>query len=100
MLIWLTFVLFAFFVICGFGIVNPSSVSKLTGGFLNHALSVYLHTTLAMPVVVLLVIHAMVGLRFNLIRWGVREGKLLNAFAVGLGSFFVALFIILQYVML
>ncbi len=49
-LIWFTFVLFAFFVICGFGIINSSSVSTLTGNVLDHARSVYFHTTLAAPV--------------------------------------------------
>jgi len=99
-LIWLTFVLFVFYVICGFGIINSSSVSSLTGGILNRDRSAYFHTTLTAPVLTLLLVHMMIGLRFNLIHWGVREGKLLNAFVIGLGVFFIALFIILQYVRL
>ncbi|MCJ7767455.1 hypothetical protein MUP79_03585 [Candidatus Bathyarchaeota archaeon] len=99
-LIWLTFVLFVFYVICGFGIINSSSVSSLTGGILNRDRSAYFHTTLTAPVLILLLVHMMIGLRFNLIHWGVREGKLLNAFVIGLGVFFIALFIILQYVRL
>jgi hypothetical protein len=99
-LIWPTFVLFVFYVICGFGIINSSSVSTLTGGFLNRDRSAYFHTTLTAPVLILLLIHMMIGLRFNLIHWGVREGKLLNAFVIGLGAFFIALFIILQHVRL
>lgn len=99
-LIWLTFVLFVFFVICGFGSTNWSLVSALTGGILNHALSLYLHRMLAVPVLALLVIHGMIGLRFNLISWGVKEGKFLNVFVISLGSFFIALFIILEFVMI
>jgi len=99
-LIWLTFVLFVFYVICGFGIINSSSVSSLTGGILNRDRSAYFHTTLTAPVLILLLVHMMIGLRFSLIHWGVREGKLLNAFVIGLGVFFIALFIILQYVRL
>jgi len=99
-LIWLTFVLFVFYVICGFGIINSSSVSSLTGGILNRDRSAYFHTTLTAPVLILLLVHMMIGLRFNLIHWGVREGKLLDAFVIGLGVFFIALFIILQYVRL
>lgn len=97
-LIWLTFVLLVFYVVCGFGIINSSSVSTLTGGVLNRDRSAYFHTTLTAPVLILLLIHMMIGLRFNLIRWGVRKGRLLDAFVVGFGVFFMALFIILQYV--
>ncbi len=97
-LVWLTYVLLVFFVICGFGIVNPTLISSLTGGILNHSLSSYLHTTLALPVVVLLVIHGMIGLRSNLIRWGIKEGIFLNGFVVSLGGFFVLLFVLLQFV--
>jgi hypothetical protein len=100
MLIWPTFVLFVFYVICGFGIINLSSVSALTGNVLDRDRSAYFHTTLTAPVLILLLIHMMIGLRFNLIHWGVREGKLLNASVIGLGAFFIALFIILQYVRL
>lgn len=99
-LIWSTFVLFVFYVVCGFGIINSSSVSTLTGGVLNRDRSVYFHTNLTAPVLILLLIHMMIGLRFNMVRWGVREGRLLDAFVVGLGAFFMALFIILQYVSL
>jgi hypothetical protein len=99
-LIWPTFALFVFYVICGFGIINSSSVSTLTGGFLDRDRSAYFHTSLTAPVLILLLIHMMIGLRSNLVHWGAREGKLLSAFVIGLGAFFMALFIILQYVRL
>jgi len=99
-LIWLTFVLIVFYVICGFGIVNSSSVGILTAGILNRERSVYFHTTLTTPVLILLLVHMMIGLRFNLIRWGIKDGKLLNAFVIGFGAFFMVLFVVLQYVKL
>ena len=99
-LIWLTFVLFVFYVICGFGIINSSFVSRLTGNVLDRDRSAYFHTALTVPVLVLMLIHMMIGLRFNLIHWRVREGKLLNTFVIGIGAFFIALFIILGYVRL
>jgi hypothetical protein len=96
-LIWFTFALFVFFVVCGYGMVNSAMIIQLTGGILNRERSVYLHTTLALPVMVLLIIHTVIGLRSNLIRWGVKDGRLLDLFVFSLGAFFVALFVILQY---
>lgn len=97
-LIWFTFFLFVFYVICGFGIINSSSVGTLTGNVLDRDRSAYFHTTLTAPILILLLVHMMIGLRSNLVHWGIREGKLLNAFVIGLGTFFIALFIMLQYV--
>lgn len=96
-LVWLTCILLVFFIVCGFGITNPLLINAMTGGVLTRSLSLHLHTTLAAPVMTLLVIHAMIGLRFNMIRWGVKEGKLLNVFTIGLSAFLIALFIIMEF---
>ena len=99
-LIWATLVVFAFFVVCGFGTTNPELLGQLTGGILNRAVSIHLHTVLAAPVLVLLLIHTLIGLKLALIRWGVEDGILLNAFIIGLGVFVTAIILVLQYVRL
>ena len=96
-LIWATLVLLGFFVTCGYGITNPELVGGLTGGVLNRSISIYFHTILAPPVLILLMVHVLIALRFTLIRWGVREGKLLNSFIIGLGVFGTTMILLMQY---
>ncbi|MEM4704070.1 MAG: hypothetical protein QXJ02_03280 [Candidatus Bathyarchaeia archaeon] len=95
-LIWVTLALFAFFTLCGYGITNPILVSRLTGGLLNRTLSLYYHTLLAFPVLLLMLIHVLIGLKFALMRWGVKDGKLLNSFIVALGIFTIAIIILFE----
>jgi cytochrome b subunit of formate dehydrogenase len=98
LLVWPTLVLFILLAISGYGITNPNTVAGLTGGLFTHANSVYLHTALVLPALTLLVIHILIGIRSTLTRWGVKEGLVLNAFLVFLGSFAVTLIAIMQYV--
>lgn len=97
LLVWPTLVLFIFLGISGYGILNPGLVSELTGGLLTHAFSLSLHTTLVLPTLTLLVVHILIAIRSTLTRWGIREGKLLDAFLFLLGAFVVALMVVMQY---
>jgi hypothetical protein len=80
LLVWLTLILFVAFILFGYGILNPRVVGELTGGLLT-----------------LLLIHILIGGRTALIRWGVKQGKLLDAFLILLGVFAVTLFAVMQY---
>ena len=89
-------VLSVVFVVAGYGTVNPQLIGELTGGLLNRARSLYLHTVLAFPVMILLAIHILVQLRFALINWGVKDGVLLSFFVIALGIFMTALFLLMD----
>jgi len=84
------------FVIAGYGSTNPELVNELTGGLLNRVRSLYLHTVLAFPVMILLSFHILVQLRFALMNWGVKDGVLLNAFMVALAIFVVVLIMVMD----
>jgi len=84
------------FVIAGYGTVNPQLIGELTGGLLNRSISLYLHTILAFPVLILLAVHILVQLRFTLIGWGVKDGALLTAFMVALGILITALILLMD----
>ena len=91
-------VLFIVLAISGYGIVNPLVVSELTGGlFADRYLSLRVHTAVVLPALILLMIHILIAIRAALIRWGVKENNLLNAFLILLGAFTVALLVIMQY---
>ena len=97
---WPTLVLFIFMTISGYGILNPGLISELTGGLFTHAFSLYLHTTLVLPTLTLLTIHILIAIRAALIRWGIREGKLLDAFLLLLGAFVLTLIVLMQYLVI
>jgi len=101
LLIWPTLILFILLAISGFGITNPRMTSELTGGVLTpeRVLSVsrYMHLNLAAPVLILLMIHVLIGLKNALARWGTEEGRLLNAVIIALGLFAAALIIVARY---
>jgi thiosulfate reductase cytochrome b subunit len=93
-----TLVLGIVLVISGYGITNPLVVSELTGGlFANRYLSLRIHMAVILPALILLMVHILIAFRSALIRWGVRQGNLLNAFLILLGAFAVAFFVLMQY---
>jgi cytochrome b subunit of formate dehydrogenase len=99
LLVWPTLIFFIILAISGYGIVNPGLVGELTGGlFGNSIFSLRIHMALVLPTLMLLMTHVLIAIRSTLIRWGVREGKLLNAFLILLGAFTVALIVLMQFV--
>ncbi len=97
LLVWPTVVLLIIFVISGFGITNSRMTSELTGGVFTFSRSLYWHLNLAVPVLILLVIHVLIGLKTALTRWGVEEARLLNVVLIALGLFVTALLILARY---
>lgn len=97
LLVWPTLVLFIVLAISGYGITNPGLVAELTGGVFTRSLSLYLHTTLVLPSMTLLMIHILIAIKSALTRWGMKERNLLNAFLILLGAFTVALLVLMQY---
>jgi hypothetical protein len=83
--------------VSGFGITNPAMTSELTGGVFTPSVSLYLHLNLAAPVLILLMIHVLIGLKNALTRWGIEEGRLLNTVIIALGLFVTALIIVARY---
>lgn len=98
LLVWPTLVLFIILVISGYGITNPVTVSELTGGlFADRLLSFQIHSALVLPAMTLLLIHILIAIRSTLIRWGVKNGRLLSAFLILLGALTVTLLVLMQY---
>lgn len=97
LLVWLTLVLLIFLVLSGFGMTNPEVTTRLTGGIFTTTFSMYLHANLVVPVLILLLIHVLIGMKTALIRWGIEEGWLLKIFLITIGLFATALIILLRY---
>ena len=97
LLVWPTLILLMLLAFSGYGTLNSGLVRKLTGGLLNRPRSFNLHTDLVLPTLTLLMIHVLIALRKTLIRWGISEGRFLDAFLILLGVFTVTVMIVLQY---
>jgi len=93
-----TLIVLIIVVISGYGAANPAVVNELTGGlFPDRLFSLRVHMAVVLPALILLTIHLLIALRSALVRWGVRESNLLNAFLVLLGAFMIGYFALLQY---
>ncbi|UCE44287.1 MAG: hypothetical protein JSV57_02025 [Candidatus Bathyarchaeota archaeon] len=79
------------FVATGYGLTKPNLIHSLTGGLINHQTAFYLHTLLDVPLLILLLVHVMIEVKFSLLRWGFRNPKLLNSLVFMLGSIFLVL---------
>jgi hypothetical protein len=90
-------VLLIIVVISGFGITNPKTTSELTGGVFTQYNSLYWHLNLTVPVLILLMIHVLIGLKTALTRRGVKKARLLNVVLVALGLFVTALIILARF---
>jgi cytochrome b subunit of formate dehydrogenase len=97
LLVWFTLVLFILLVLSGYGMTNPEVTTRLTGGIFATAFSMYLHVNLVAPVLILLLIHVLIGMKTALTRWGIEEGWLLDTFLIVLGLFAAALIILMRY---
>jgi cytochrome b subunit of formate dehydrogenase len=100
LLVWLTLILFVIFAVSGYGIINPELTSQLTGGIFLRSVSLYLHLNLAFPILTLITLHVLIGVRSALTRWGVKEGRLLDSFLIILGIFSISLLALMQYFIL
>ena len=100
LLVWPTLVLFILLAVSGYGTLNPRLVGGLTGDLFSHLFSMRLHTTLVLPTLALLMIHVLIVTRATLTRWGIREGKLLDAFLVLLGAFVLTVIALMQYLVI
>jgi len=83
-------------VVTGYGLTKPNLVYSLTGGIINYRSAAYLHSLLDVPLLVLLLIHVIIEIRFSLMRWGFKNQKLLNLLMLMLGSICLILIIYVE----
>ena len=92
-LVWILLLLMILLVITGYALTKPNLINYLTGGVIDYRNAVYLHTLLDLPLLIFLLVHVIIEIKFSLIRWGFKSRKLLNLLMLLLGS--VTLIIIL-----
>ncbi len=84
--VWVLLFFMILLIVTGYGLTKPNLIYSLTGGTINYQTAVYLHTMLDTPLLVLLLIHVVIEIKFSLMRWGFKNQKLLNLLTFMLGS--------------
>jgi hypothetical protein len=77
-IVWILLLLVLMLIISGYGLTKPSLIRSFTGGMIDYQTALFIHTSLDAPFLILLLIHVVIEIRFSLMRWGVKNQKLLN----------------------
>ena len=85
-IVWILLFFMILLLITGYGLTKPKLIESLTGGLVDYWTALRLHTLLDVPLMILLLIHVMVEVRFSLMRWGFKNQKLLNLLVFMLGA--------------
>jgi cytochrome b subunit of formate dehydrogenase len=77
-IVWILLLFILMLIISGYGLTKPSLIRSLTGGWIDYHTALLIHTSLDTPLLVLLLTHVLIEMKFTLMRWGVKNQKLLN----------------------
>lgn len=75
---WALLVFIILYFISGFGITKSGLIYRWTGGLMNRALAFQIHDYLTIPTALAAICHVLVAVRFAMIRWRVKNMKVLN----------------------
>ena len=84
-IVWFLLFFMILLIVTGYALTKPNLIHSLTGGIIDYRTAFDLHTLLDVPLLILLLIHVIIELKFSLIRWGFKNKKLLNSLMLTLG---------------
>ena len=84
--VWFLLLFMILLVITGYALAKPGLISYLTGGLINYQNAAYLHTLLDVPLLIFLLVHVVIEVKFSLTRWGFKSRGLLNLLMLLLGA--------------
>lgn len=90
-IVWVLLFFMIMLVITGYGLTKPNLIYSLTGGLIDYWVAFNLHTLLDVPLLILLLIHVIIEIKFSFMRWGFKNQKLLNFLMLMLGTIFLIL---------
>jgi cytochrome b subunit of formate dehydrogenase len=88
---WALVVMVILYFISGFGIINPRMIESFTFGLLGRGAAFRLHEWLTLPMAFAFLCHALIAMRFAMIRWKVKNMKLVDYSLITLGVVLFAL---------
>ncbi len=95
-IVWVLLFFMILLIVTGYGLTKPNLIYSLTGGIINFQTASYLHRLLDLPLMILLLIHVIIEIKFSLMRWGFKNQKLLNLLMLMLVSICLILIIYVE----
>jgi hypothetical protein len=92
-IVWLLLLFMVILIISGYGLTKPNLITSLSGGLIDYQAARYLHTILDAPLMILLLVHVMIEIKFSFVRWGFKNKSLLNSIIFILGLTILLLFL-------
>jgi hypothetical protein len=92
-IVWILLLFMLMLIISGYGLTKPSLIRFLSGGWIDYHTALLIHTSLDTPLLILLLTHVLIEMKFALMRWGIKNQKLLNLLMLTLGSICLMLII-------
>jgi len=90
-IVWVLLFFMILFIVTGYGLTKPNLIYSLTAGLVDYWAAFRLHTMLDVPLLILLLVHVLIEIKFSLMRWGFKKQKLLNLLMFMLGSIYLIL---------
>jgi len=95
-IVWILLLFMLMLIISGYGLTKPSLIRFLSGGWIDYHTALLIHTSLDTPLLILLLTHVLIEMKFALMRWGIKNQKLLNLLMLTLGSICLMLIIYIK----
>ena len=95
-IVWVLLFFMILLIVTGYGLTKPNLIYSLTGGIIDYRTAFNLHTLLDVPLLILLLIHVVIEIKFSLMRWGFKNQKLLNLLMLMLGSICLILIVYVE----
>ena len=96
-IVWALLFLMILLAITGYGLTKPNLITSLTSGLIDYQTALHLHTLLDVPLLVFLVVHVAIEIKFSLMRWGFKSQKLLNLLVLLLAAFSLILIVYVEF---
>ena len=97
LIVWILLILIVLVAVSGYGLTKPRLISSLSGGLIDYDIAYTLHMQLDFYLLIMLLFHVAIEIRFSLIRWGFKHRKLLNILILVLIIESLALLIFVEY---
>lgn len=96
LIVWLLLAFMILLTVTGYGLTKPNLMYSLTGGLIDYWTAQYLHSLLDMPLLLLLLVHVVIEIKFSFTRWGFKSRKLLKVLMLLLGSIFLVMILYVE----
>ena len=83
---WSLLVMVVLYIVTGFAQLKSGMIYNATGGLLNRATALWIHEKLTIPLAFVFICHSLIAIRFAMIRWQVKNLRVVNWVFLSVGA--------------